>query len=120
MDYFTELLDSYKKLKKRTFKLQYMVEQANPAVDKANELIANADTNQREVTNVAGSPVGLKIYRRLATERKPEAVMVMGLGSQGGIVTVQGGNNDEKWFDAFVARLGGGRRKNSRAERRYG
>jgi len=27
MDYFTQLLESYKKLKKRTFKLSYLTEQ---------------------------------------------------------------------------------------------
>jgi len=113
MDYFSDLMESYEKLKKRTFKLTYILEADTPKVkpddgkkepttdaattakaqEAADAAIADAPeipsekiaTKGLKVTNVVGEPTNMIIYKNVNTG----AVGVQGLGPQGGILSIE-------------------------------
>jgi hypothetical protein len=137
MDYFSELLESYAKLKKRKFKLTYLTEaedkkkkkeeKPEPKTDaatlqKAQQVadaaindapsIASAEiaTNGLKVNNVLGEPTGLIIYRNINNG----SVGVQGLGPQGGILSIDKYDTKTKTvnrvpdaYDKFVEKLAG-------------
>tara|TARA_R110001583_G_scaffold22132_6_gene83257 strand:- start:2677 stop:5370 length:2694 start_codon:yes stop_codon:yes gene_type:complete len=136
MDYFSELLESYTKLKKRTFKLTYINEaeekkegKEEPTTDaattaKAQETadaaIADAPEISSEeiaakglkVKNVVGEPTNMIIYKNVKTG----AVGVQGLGPQGGILSIDKNvgtstapklERNQEAYDEFVKKLSG-------------
>jgi len=135
MDYFSELLESYNKIKKRTFKLTYLEEgedkekkeESEPQTDaatlqKAEGLaqgyIAKApsidssliSTKGTKVNNIIGKPTGLIIYKNINNN----SVGVMGLGPQGGILSIDKYDTKTKMvnrvpesYDKFVEKLAG-------------
>ena len=111
MDYFSELLESYSKLKKRTFKLTYISEEEGAQTSQgqalaqqyADDAIANAPVGDES----AAAPVmkgeedyGLLIYKKADNDvhkkqRSVGNVMVKGLpmqaGKGGAFIVVQAG-----------------------------
>lgn len=120
MDYFNELLESYSKLKKRTFKLTFINEQEegqqtpNDVLQKATQLAKDAinsaqpvDKDQAApVNNVMQEPTNYKIYKNIDTSN----VNVIGLGDQGGELTVKDKNGTivTDAFNKFVQVLAKG------------
>jgi len=137
MDYFSELLESYDKLKKRTFKLTYLTEakdkkkkkeeKPEPKTDAATmqkaQQVADAaindapsiasqeiTTNGLKVNNVLGEPTGLTIYRNINNG----SVGVQGLGPHGGILSIDRFDTQTKTvqrvpdaYNKFVEKLAG-------------
>jgi len=137
MDYFSELLESYDKLKKRTFKLTYLTEaedkkkkkeeKEEPKTDAAtmqkakaaaDNAIAKAPSiasseivsNGLKVDNVLGEPTGLIIYKNITNG----SVGVQGLGPQGGILSIDKYDTKTKTvarvpdaYNKFVEKLAG-------------
>ena len=134
MDYFSELLESYTKLKKRTFKLTYLNEaeekkegKEEPTTDAATTAKAQkaadaaiADAPQissdkiaaegLKVKNVVGEPTNMIIYKNVNTG----AVGVQGLGPQGGILSIDKNvgtstqpklERNQEAYDEFVKKL---------------
>ncbi len=136
MDYFSELLESYTKLKKRTFKLTYINEaeekkegKEEPTTDaattaKAQEAADAAIAEAPEISsdqiaakglkvkNVVGEPTNMIIYKNVNTG----AVGVQGLGPQGGILSIDKNvgtstqprlERNQEAYDEFVKKLSG-------------
>lgn len=135
MDYFSELLESYSKLKKRTYKLTYIneadgkTETAEPTTDaatseKAKEAADTAINDAPEISskeiaakglkvvNVIGEPTNMTIYKNIDTG----AVGVQGLGPQGGILSIIKNTGtstnpnlekNQEAYDKFVEKLSG-------------
>jgi hypothetical protein len=110
MDYFTELLESYNKLKKRTFKLRYLTEGSSPEA-LASQYIGGATEAETPITaDSTGQPVNMSIHKN-----KEGAVIVKGIGgfASGRMVQEPGlefggsGQVIPEVFQEFVAALTG-------------
>jgi len=92
MDYFSELIESYNKLKKRTFKLVYLTEEDGGADGIIKNILANAQSGDFMPfpTNVGGTeyPELAKFKMRLANDGKSKDVLY---GRQRGIILNQDG-----------------------------
>ena len=127
MDYFNELLESYARLKKRTFKLTFINEQEEgqqippDVLQKARELANQAITSAPQgapevatpVNNVKGETTTYKIYYNINTKN----VNVVGLGANGGELTVRDQNGAIKTdaFNKFVQVLAKGQTPEQKA-----
>jgi len=127
MDYFNELLESYARLKKRTFKLTFINEQEEgeqippDVLQKARELANQAITSAPQgapevatpVNNVKGEATTYKIYYNINTKN----VNVVGLGANGGELTVRDQNRSIKTdaFNKFVQVLAKGQTPEQKA-----
>ncbi len=98
MDYFSELLESYSQLKKRTYKITYITEEAvdrsdvdpealKKAEDQADELIANPYPTYAEGLQAVGEK-GTWVFRKANTD--DISVAINGQTRQGGTVAPGG------------------------------
>ena len=66
MDYFSELLDSYDKLKKRTFKLRYISEAEEDKKNNGESSQEDIDTASNKEAEKQAAIDGLESLRRIA------------------------------------------------------
>ena len=95
MDYFSELLESYSKLKKRTYKITYISEQEDPIADpealkRAQQAADNVISQPYEgfAAGNQASPDGVFAYKKAKTE--DISVAIGGNTRAGGSVPLEG------------------------------
>lgn len=118
MDYFSELLESYSKLKKRTFKLTYINEQEGGLVNQeAEKLVRQYIGNAPEVENASeaslasiptvtgldGAPTKYKIFNNLSSGK----IGVFPFGRGITILVNKGGAEDSENIRKFASALAG-------------